>query len=263
MLVLMLLSGLSLILYPTLSNYWNSFHQSRVVASYTDRVEQLDLTAYENLRQEAEFYNQSLLAKANPFWMNETELNRYHSLLRIEENSVMGSIEIPVIDIKLPIYHGTSETVLQVGVGHVEGTSLPIGGPSTHSVLSGHSGLPSALLFTNLDRVSVGDRFVIHILNEKLSYEVDRITIVEPSEISELRIVPEQDLCTLVTCTPYGINTHRLLVRGHRVENEKVVENRTIQSNARIVDQKLVFAILCAVPLAFWLTGSAFRMKKR
>lgn len=250
-------------LYPTLSNYWNSFHQSRVVASYTNQIEQLDSSVYEAIRKEADAFNSVLFNKMTPFMLNESERAQYYSTLNVTGNNVMGSIEIPAIDVKLPIYHGTSETVLQVGIGHIEGTSLPIGGPSTHSVLSGHRGLPSALLFSNLDKVVLGDRFYLYVLNEKLTYEVDQILTVEPSDIDALSIEHDQDFCTLVTCTPYGINSHRLLVRGHRVIDNSDKPSRTVTSNARMIDPKYIFAILCCAPLSIWLIVSIFPFKKR
>ena len=209
------LVGLSLLLYPTVSDYWNSLHQSRAIASYAGQVAGLDDEVYEALWAEAEAYNETLPDKADRFNMSEEELEEYQTYLSVSGTNVIGYIEIDKIGCYLPIYHGTDESVLQVGVGHLEGSSLPVGGPGTHCVISGHRGLPSAKLFTDLDQMEVGDTFVLYVLDETLTYEVDQIRIVEPTEMSELAIVEGEDYCTLVTCTPYGINTHRLLVRGH------------------------------------------------
>ena len=197
-----------MLLYPTVSDYWNSLHQSRAIASYAGQVAGLDDELYEELWEQAAAYNESLLHKADRFKMTEEELTEYQSCLAVPGTNAIGYIEIDKIDCYLPIYHGTDESVLQVGVGHLEGSSLPTGGPGTHCVVSGHRGLPSARLFTDLDRLEVGDTFVLYVLDETLTYEVDQIRIVEPAEMSELAIVEGEDYCTLVTCTPYGINTH-------------------------------------------------------
>lgn len=214
LLVLILLAGLSLLLYPSVSDYWNSFHQSRAIVQYAEQVSLLDEDQYEELWTSATDYNASLLERANSYILSDTQKEQYEELLNVSGIGVMGYIEIPSIDCSLPIYHGTEESVLQTAIGHLEWTSLPVGGESTHCVLSGHRGLPSAKLFTNLDKLVEGDVFMLRILDEVLTYEVDQILIVEPQETAELQIVEGQDYCTLVTCTPYGINTHRLLVRG-------------------------------------------------
>lgn len=218
-LIIVFLTGLSLLLYPTVSDWWNSFHQSRVIIDYTKDVEDLDNKTYEKMLSDARDYNKKLLGKQNGFVLSDEEIEEYNSLLDITGTGVMGYIEIPKIKVSLPIYHGTSEAVLSDAIGHIEGSSLPVGGESTHSILSGHRGLPSAKLFSNLDQLAEGDTFFVHTLNETLAYEVDRICTVEPDELSDLTIEEGKDYCTLVTCTPYGINTHRLLVRGHRIEN--------------------------------------------
>ena len=215
-LVLLLLAGVSLLLYPSLSDYWNSMHQTRAIASYAETVSQLDTAQYDEMWKAAQDYNRSLAQRETAFALTDEQKAAYESLLDVSGLGVMGYIEIPEIDCSLPIYHGTEESVLQVAVGHLEWSNLPVGGEGTHCVLSGHRGLPSAKLFTNLDKLAIGDTFLLRVLDEVLTYEVDQILIVEPEQVDALGIVPGEDYCTLVTCTPYGINTHRLPVRGHR-----------------------------------------------
>lgn len=221
LLVAVLLAGLSLLLYPAVSNYWNSLHQSQAIATYMDDVSELDDSTYHALWKEAQDYNTSLLEDENRFFPDEEEQQQYEQLLSISDDGIIGYIEIPSIDVTLPIYHGTSEEILQTAIGHIEGSSLPVGGPSTHCVISGHRGLPSSKLFTDIDQLSEGDIFTLSVLEETLTYEVDQIRIVEPDDISLLGIEEGEDLCTLVSSTPYGVNSHRLLVRGHRVENRE------------------------------------------
>ena len=208
-LVLIFLAGLSLLLYPTVSDYWNSLHASRAVSEYAEQVNALDQDRYKDLWKQAVDYNRTLLDRVNSFTLTEEQQEQYEELLNLSGTGIMGYIEIPNINVSLPIYHGTAESVLQIAVGHVDWTSLPVGGEGTHCVLSGHRGLPSAKLFTNLDKIVEGDTFSIRVLDEVLTYEVDQILIVEPTEVDTLQIEPGKDLCTLVTCTPYGINTHR------------------------------------------------------
>ena len=247
LLVAVLLAGLSLLLYPLISNYWNSIHQSQAIAAYMDDVSELDDSAYVALWEEAQDYN-SLLDDENRFFPDEEEQQQYEHLLSISNDGIMGYIEIPSIDVTLPIYHGTSEEVLQVAIGHIEGSSLPIGGPSTHCVISGHRGLPSSRLFTDIDQLSEGDLFTLLVLDETLTYEVDQIRIVEPDDTSLLEIEEGEDLCTLVTCTPYGVNSHRLLVRGHRVENQEAAGILRITADALMIDSRFVAPVL-AVPI--------------
>ena len=248
LLVAVLLAGLSLLLYPLISNYWNSIHQSQAIAAYMDDVSELDDSAYDALWEEAQDYNTSLLDDENRFFPDEEEQQQYEHLLSISNDGIMGYIEIPSIDVTLPIYHGTSEEVLQVAIGHIEGSSLPIGGPSTHCVISGHRGLPSSRLFTDIDQLSEGDLFTLLVLDETLTYEVDQIRIVEPDDTSLLEIEEGEDLCTLVTCTPYGVNSHRLLVRGHRVENQEAAGILRITADALMIDSRFVAPVL-AVPI--------------
>ncbi|MGE9860368.1 class C sortase [Lachnospiraceae bacterium SGI.256] len=248
LLVLILLAGLSLLLYPSVSDYWNSFHQSRAIVQYAEQVSLLDEDQYEELWTSATDYNASLLERANSYILSDTQKEQYEELLNVSGIGVMGYIEIPSIDCSLPIYHGTEESVLQTAIGHLEWTSLPVGGESTHCVLSGHRGLPSAKLFTNLDKLVEGDVFMLRILDEVLTYEVDQILIVEPQETAELQIVEGQDYCTLVTCTPYGINTHRLLVRGHRIDNME--EAKTVHVTADAVQiEPMIVAPIVAIPI--------------
>ncbi len=251
-LILAFLFGLSLLLYPTLSDYWNSLHQSKAITEYAQQVANLDTDVYSQLWEDAERYNRTLLSKVNRYEMSEEERLEYESLLNVSGSGVIGYIEIPLIGCSLPIYHGTEESVLQIAVGHIEGTSLPIGGAGTHSVLSGHRGLPSAKLFTNLDQLTVGDIFLLQVLDETLTYEVDQILIVEPYEMQSLEIEAGKDYCTLVTCTPYGINTHRLLVRGHRIENQPVAKTVRVTAEAMQVEPVIV-APLLAVPVLLLL----------
>lgn len=251
-LVLLLLAGVSLLLYPSLSDYWNSMHQTRAIASYAETVSQLDTAQYDEMWKTAQDYNRSLAQRETAFALTDEQKAAYESLLDVSGLGVMGYIEIPGIDCSLPIYHGTEESVLQVAVGHLEWSSLPVGGEGTHCVLSGHRGLPSAKLFTNLDKLAVGDTFLLRVLDEVLTYEVDQILIVEPEQVDALGIVSGEDYCTLVTCTPYGINTHRLLVRGHRVENTPEAARMHVTADATQFDPLLVAPVL-AIPVLLLL----------
>ena len=218
-LVLILLAGLGLLIYPSFSDYWNSFHQSRAIMTYMESVGKMDTSAYDAIMASARAYNATLDTGEFRWFLTDEEKEVYNAELNFNNNGNMGFITIDKIHVQLPIYHGTSESVLQTSIGHIEWTSLPTGGEGTHCVLSGHRGLPSAKLFTDLDKMTEGDVFQLSILNETFTYQVDQIRVVEPTDLTELQIVPGKDYCTLVTCTPYGINTHRLLVRGHRVDN--------------------------------------------
>ncbi len=250
-LILIFFTGLSLLLYPTFSEFWNARVASYAVSGYVQHVSAMDNDRYAEIWNQAQQFNDSLLARENPYYLPEELETIYHQRLNPGEVGIMGYVEIPKIDVSLPIYHGTDESVLQVAVGHLEWTSLPIGGPDTHSVISGHRGLPSARLFTDLNQMEVGDTFRLYILDEVLEYEVDQILIVEPDEAGELTVVPGRDLCTLVTCTPYGINSHRLLVRGTRVlpdDQEVPVRQIRVTADAALVEPYLV-AVTMAVPV--------------
>ena len=251
-LFLVLIIGLSLVLYPTFADWWNSFHQSKAVASYVEQVSNMDDEKYQEIWSAAWEYNQSLLDRPNSYLLSEEQQEEYQALLNIGGNGIMGYIEIPKLDVTMPLYHGTDEAVLQVAIGHLEWTSLPVGGESSHCVVSGHRGLPSARLFTDLDKMEVGDTFLLRILDEVLTYEVDQIRIVEPHVTEDLLIVEGEDLVTMVTCTPYGINTHRMLVRGHRIETQEEKVVRRVTSDA-IQIEPVIVAPFVAAPILFAL----------
>lgn len=266
LLLLVLLAGVALLLYPTASDYWNSFHQSRAIAGYAESVSGLNAVDYEHIWRSAREYNARLLERANPFRVLEEDEADYTGELNVGNNGIMGYIEIPSIEVSLPIYHGTSDGVLQVAVGHLQGSSLPVGGPSTHCVLSGHRGLPSAKLFTNLDQLAEGDIFMLRILNETLTYEVDQIHIVLPDEMGDLVVQEGQDHCTLITCTPYGVNTHRLLVRGKRIETPEAASSARITADAVRIDPILVAPVAAApmlLALFIWAIAAPGGGKKK
>lgn len=243
LIVVVFVAGLSFLLYPTVSNLWNQAHQSRAIATYSKQVEKLDDSENKKMLKAARKYNKSLLKKSDHWKLSKKDKKKYESLLDVSGTGIMGYIEVPKIDCSLPIYHGTDEGALQIAIGHLEGSSLPVGGKSTHCVLSGHRGLPSARLFTDLDQMEEGDIFILNILGRKLAYEVDQIKVVLPEEMSDLEIEEGKDLCTLVTCTPYGINTHRLLVRGHRTKYvEKKVEEEQKKVQTKKTDIRLMIA---------------------
>ena len=248
LLILILLIGLSLVLYPTISNWWNETRSSKVISAYSELVAQMDDAQYEQLWSDAIAYNASRVGASNPYLLTPEQEALYPTLLNVDGNGVMGYVEIPSIGVTLPLYHTVDEEILQVAVGHVEWSDLPVGGEGTHCVLSGHRGLPSAKLFTDLDDLRIGDLFMLRILDSLLTYEVDQILIVDPDDTDDLRQVQGQDLCTLVTCTPYGVNTHRLLVRGHRVENTPETEVVRVTANAVPLDPMIV-AVIVAVPM--------------
>lgn len=261
-LVLVFIAGLSLLLYPTVSDWWNSIYQSRAIADYSETVEKMGDSECRALLDSARKYNESLAYESAGFGRAPKNGGQYSDMLSISDSGMMGYIEIPSIGVKLPIYHGTESRVLLSGVGHLEGTSLPVGGESSHCVLSGHRGLPSSRLFTDLDKLSEGDIFTLYVLNETLNYEVDQIRTVEPHEIGELVISSGQDYCTLVTCTPYGINSHRLLVRGHRVENVDGGAARVL-SDAVLIDPLHTVPLFAAPILIVLFAFLLFRSKNK
>lgn len=240
--------GLSLLLYPTFADWWNSFHQSRAVASYVEQVANMDDDQYQEIWNAAWDYNRSLIDRPNDYLLSDEQRQHYNALLNIGGNGIMGYIEVPKLDIVYPIYHGTDEAVLQIAIGHLDWTSMPVGGEGSHCVVSGHRGLPSARLFTDLDQMEVGDTFLLRVLDEVLTYEVDQILIVEPQVTDDLLIVEGEDLCTLITCTPYGINSHRMLVRGHRIETEEVKAVRRVTADAVQIEPVIV-APFVATPM--------------
>lgn len=263
LLIATFVAGLSLLLYPTVSNYWNTLHASRAVATYVDAVQNMGEDKRREMLQKAIDYNKSLTSDNQRLTISSARRREYESILDVDGNGMIGYIEIPNVNITLPVYHGTNDDVLQIAVGHLDWTSLPVGGTSTHCVLSGHRGLPSAKLFTNLDQVKEGDTFVIRVLDEVLTYEVDQIRIVEPAAVDDLMIENGKDYCTLVTCTPYGVNSHRLLVRGHRVENES--ESIRVTSEA-IQIEPLIVAPAIAIPtliIIFVLLIASSNKKKK
>ena len=247
LLVLILIIGLSLLLYPTVADWWNSFHQSYAISNYDSIMANMSDEDYTYLFDAAMDYNQRLRQIKFPLMYYE-DVEGYYDLLDVTGNGIMGYVEIPKIDVKLPIYHGTSEGVLQIAVGHMEGTSLPTGGESTHCALSAHRGLPSARLFTDLDKMEVGDTFTLSVVDRLLTYQVDQILIVEPSDVEPLYVTEGEDYCTLVTCTPYGINSHRMLVRGTRIENEQQKKVVRVTADAAQIEPILI-APLVAAPI--------------
>lgn len=272
LLVIMFLAGLSLLLYPTVSNWWNSRYQVHVITDYTQTISGLDSEKYTAMRAEAEAYNRALLSRGNEYQMSDDLLSEYNRLLNVSGTGVMGYVEIPKINCTLAVYHGTDEAVLQVAAGHLEWTSLPVGGESTHAVISGHRGLPSAELLTHIDKLEIGDKFYVHVLNSVLEYRVDNIAVVEPNDASLLRVTPGKDYMTLVTCTPYGINSHRLLVRGERVEEAKdaaavnvQVSNEVRQIHLMYVIPVVLLIMVAAVGVLLWLRdrkNTAYRGKR-
>ena len=248
LLFLIFFIGLSLLLYPTFADWWNSFHQSRAVASYVEQVANMDDDQYQEIWNAAWDYNRSLIDRPNDYLLSDEQWEHYNVLLNVGGNGIMGYIEVPKLDIVYPIYHGTDEAVLQIAIGHLDWTSLPVGGEGSHCVVSGHRGLPSARLFTDLDQMEMGDTFLLRVLDEVLTYEVDQIKIVEPHVTEDLLIVEGEDLVTLVTCTPYGINSHRMLVRGHRIATEEVKAVRRVTADA-VQIEPIIVAPFVAAPL--------------
>ncbi len=245
LLILLMLIGIGVMAYPTFSDWWNSMHASRAIASYSQTVAATDRTELDAMLSAAGAYNRQLAAKENQYFMSDEEIVLYNSLLDPGGTGLMAYVSIPAIRQEIPVYHGTDEAVLQTAVGHLTWTSLPAGGESTHTVLSGHRGLPRAKLFTDLDRLNIGDVFTVTVLDEVLTYQVDQILVVLPEETDALKIIPGGDYCTLLTCTPYGINTHRLLVRGMRIETpEPVLEVETVSDAAQEPELPLRLKIL-------------------
>lgn len=271
MIGIIFLAGLSLLLYPFVANQWNNYRQKQLISSYEQTVSQKEASNgidYDAELKKAEAYNEALLPSILPdsFAIADAseEDQTYMNTLNIAGDEMMGIVEIPKIDIKLPIYHTTEEDVLKQAAGHLEGSSLPIGGKSTHSVISAHRGLPSASLFTDLDQLKKGDHFLIHVLNETLCYEVDKISVVKPEETSALAVEEGEDLVTLLTCTPYGVNTERLLVRGHHVpyEEQKVADEKTPLSGISLHTNYLLWVIVGLAVTAFFILVLYLKEKK-
>ncbi len=278
LLVLILLIGAGIAGYPAFSEYWNSMHQSRAIMGYAERVAELSNEEYTEVWDAALEYNRRLARDPNPWDMDDEEKDDYERQLNVDGTGNMGFISIPKINVDLPIYHGTSDAVLQTSIGHIDGTSLPAGSVhpdldnynevkfGSHSVLSGHRGLPSAKLFSDLDQMELGDVFYLTILDQTLTYQVDDITVIVPEDSSPLVIFPGMDYCTLMTCTPYGINTHRLLVRGRRVENDKELVDVRVTADALKIEPLYVVPFI-AGPILFlmilWVVIFAGRKKKK
>ncbi len=263
LLLLIFVVGMGLLLYPSVSNWWNSQHQSRAIASYSEAIQDLDDDKIAEYLADAESFNELIRSKKGFQFLYDDEMVRYNSVLDITGTGIMAYIEIPSISVSLPVYHGVSDAVLQVAVGHLEWTSLPIGGKNTHCVVSGHRGLPSAKLFTNLDKLVEGDIFMLHILDRTITYQVDQILIVNPEDTTSLNIIEGKDLCTLVTCTPYGINSHRLLVRGHRIENIEEAPVINVISEAGQIDPLIVAPVLAAPILLLLLLYVLIKYRKK
>lgn len=227
----MIVVGLGLIAYPSVADWWNSFHQTRAVAAYASKIADMSHEEYDKILNEAAEYNKQIAETGVRWQMSDEEIQEYNSILDITGTGIMAYIDIPKIHVQLPIYHGTDVTILQIAVGHITGSSLPVGGETSHCIVSGHRGLPSAKLFSDLDELVVGDLWTVNVLDQTLTYEVDQIRVVLPTDLKYLEMEDGKDYCTLVTCTPYGVNTHRLLVRGHRVPN--------VQGNARVTADAL------------------------
>lgn len=257
--------GVVMMAYPTFSDWWNDMHQSRAIAGYVEQVSDMSRQNSDALWTAARAYNEKLLKKSGDrFLLTDEEKAAYERTLNVTGTGIMGYVNIPKIGIELPIYHGTDPAVLEIAIGHIEGSSLPVGGKGTHCVISGHRGLPSAKLFTDLDQLQEGDTFQLQVLNRTLVYEVDQIRIVLPDELSDLAIDPDKDYCTLVTCTPYGVNTHRLLVRGHRIEaseTELPVSADAVRVDPRYVVPVIVLPVLLLALLWILLFTGTHRKK--
>ena len=262
LLVLIFFVGLAVMLYPTISDYINQRNQTRVVNSYAQQVDGLSDADYTAYFDSADVFNQEIAADPDALY-HADHFSTYSTTLDVTGTGIMGYITIPRIGVELPIYHGTSDAVLQVAAGHLEGTSLPVGGASTHAVISAHRGLPSAKLFTNLDQLEVGDTFTITVLDRELTYEVDKISIVLPTEVDELKVVDGKDYVTLMTCTPYGINTHRLLVRGHRVTAPENLKRIRVAADATRIEPILIAPLLAVPLLLLLLIGLLVSGRKR
>ncbi len=265
LLILIFVLGVGLLLYPTISDWWNSQHQSRAIATYSENVSNMKEAEKQDYIKQAQQFNETLAKRAGYQFLSDEEMAEYENILDVSGTGIMAYIEIPVINVSLPIYHTVSDSVLQVAVGHIEWTSLPVGGKSTHCVLSGHRGLPSAKLFTNLDKMTVGDVFMINTLGETFTYQVSQILIVEPENISSLGIVPGKDLCTLVTCTPYGVNSHRLLVIGERIANMEEKPTIIVTPDANQIEPLVVAPVVAAPMLLilFLYVMIKYRKKKK
>ena len=254
--------GLMLIAYPTFADAWNRYHSYHEIRSYTERIEDMDGSEFVRMREEAYEYNRNLGDKGPTYSLTDEEMKTYLSILDVDGRGMMGYIYIPKIRVTLPLYHTIEDKILQKAIGHMPGTSLPVGGEGTHCVISGHRGLPSAKLFCDIDQLKEGDVFMIQVLDDTLTYEVDQIRTVLPTEMKDLRIEEGKDYCTLVTCTPYGVNTHRLLVRGHRIETTEAIH---VSADATQMDMRYAALVIGIIILLVLLVGMFIRqaMKRR
>ena len=262
LLVLIFFIGLSVLLYPTISDYWNSKVQSRAIVDYEAMLQSMTPEDYSDVFAAADSYNQQMRQVSFPL-MYYDQVPGYDDILNVTGSGIIGDVTIDKIRVELPIYHGTSEAVMNVAAGHVQGSSLPVGGESTHAVLSAHRGLPSARLFTDLDKLEVGDVFTITVLDRLLTYQIDQILIVKPNEVEELYVKEGEDHCTLVTCTPYGINTHRMLVRGTRVDTPEQKKNIYVTTDAYRIDSLILTPIVAAPMLLVLLVVLLVRHPKK
>lgn len=268
LLLLVFIAGMCLLLYPSISDYWNSMVQSNAIVDYEAALANMTQKDYSDEFEAANAYNAALREVDFPLMYYDTlderdDLRDYDDILNINGNGVFGYIAIDKIGVELPIYHGTSDAVLNVAVGHLQGTSLPVGGESTHCVLSAHRGLPSAKLFTDLDELELGDVFIITVLDQVLTYQVDQIKIVTPTEVDDLYVTEGEDYCTLLTCTPYGINTHRLLVRGKRIETVEEKAAIYVPADGFLIDSMMIAPMLAAPMLLVLLIFLMVRYRKR
>ena len=262
LLVMVLFTGLGIMAYPTISNWWNTIHASHAITTYSNAVSTSDQEKLSRMLEEAHAYNSRLMNKENPYLMTDEDLEEYNALLDLSGTGIMGYIGIPSIGVEYPIYHGVDDAVLQTAIGHIEWSSLPVGGESTHAAVSGHRGMPGAKLFSDLDKMKEGDSFTITVLNQTIRYKVDQIRIVEPDDVSELEVVPGKDYCTLTTCTPYAINTHRLLIRGRRITEE--AGELTVPAEALRVPNAITIPAV-SIPLLLLFLGATvlvYRFRK-
>ncbi len=258
--------AICLLCYPAFAEIYNKYHASYVIKSYENTVSQISEENYNNLIEEAKQYNETMDKSKTRYFLSKEQKEKYMSLLNVAGNGIMGIISIPKINVKLPIYHTADDDVLQVAIGHIPGTSLPVGGIGTHSVISGHRGLASAALFTNLPEMEIGDTFNIEVLNEVLTYEVDKIDVVLPTDIENIEIVDGEDYCTLITCTPLGINSHRLLVRGHRVETiyeDKKSDDGVLNEIAKGKVLTIYEIIMLIIAILLFIVGIVLPMIKK
>lgn len=259
--VLIFFAGLSLMLYPTFSNWWNQQHQTRAIAGYVDTTNNMPYKSKEEMWDEAVAYNKKLAEEPTGFILTDEEQKEYEETLDVTGTGIMSYLEIPPINVYLPIYHGVDDAVLQIAIGHIAGSALPVGGKSTHCVISGHTGLPSAKLLSDLDKLKEGDHFMLKTLDQTLTYEVDQIKVVLPTELDDIQTEKGKDLCTVVTCTPYGVNTHRLLVRGKRVPNEKK-EMRIAEEDALKIDYTPLYIGIAGLVIVGWCVRELRRRHK-